>query len=83
MSNDIMTEIINTLTELKRLHQLNIELLEQLDVACNWLLSHNIQIPNSDTLCSLLTKVEALLNEIYSADEFSQHRKQPKNSQNL
>jgi len=69
MSNNVLTEIIETLTELRRLHQLNIELLEQLDVVCKWLLSYDVPIPNPDTIRSLLTKAETLLNEIHSSDE--------------
>jgi len=64
LPNDSVTEIIDTLTELKRMHQLNMELLEQLGVACGWLLEHNIPIPNASTLASLVRKSLALLTEI-------------------
>jgi len=63
---DTITEIINTLSELKRMHQLNLELLEQLGVACSWLMEHNIPIPNASTLSSLLSKTMVVLAEIYS-----------------
>jgi hypothetical protein len=79
-----LSSIIETLQELERLHQLNSELLEQLNVICGWLLEHNIQIPNPQTLLSLLQKAKALLTEIQAeeprvlqypklADEKKQH----------
>ena len=63
-----LNTIVETLQELERLHQLNSELLEQLNVICGWLLEHNIQIPNSEVLLSLLQKAKVLLTEI-EADE--------------
>lgn len=60
----MMAEIINTLSELKRMHQLNLELLEQLSVSCNWLMEHKVPIPNAEKICSLLDKAKALVNEI-------------------
>ena len=68
MSDNAIDEIINIFTELKRLHGLNVELLEQLDVTCNWLLSSNVDMPNAEKLYSLLAKTKALLTEI-QADE--------------
>jgi hypothetical protein len=62
--NDVITETIATLQELKRMHQLNLELLEQLDVACGWILDNQIVVPNQDHIVSLLVKSEALLKEI-------------------
>jgi hypothetical protein len=50
------------LQEAKRVHQLNIELLEQLDISCGWLLDNHVQVPNTSTFCSLLTKAKAILN---------------------
>jgi hypothetical protein len=72
LQHDMMTEIIKTLSELKRMHQLNLELLEQLSVCCSWLMEHNIPIPNKATICSLLTKAKALISEIQTeiSDEF-------------
>ncbi|MFB3889517.1 MAG: hypothetical protein ACE14S_08495 [Candidatus Bathyarchaeia archaeon] len=64
MQNDLIGEAIATLTELKRVHQLNLELLEQLSVACDWLMSNNIPVSNASTFASLLEKSVALLNEI-------------------
>jgi hypothetical protein len=61
--NDL-TEIIDGLQQLKTMHQLNLELLEQLDIACGWLIDNNIQVPNASTFCSLLNRAKALLNEI-------------------
>jgi hypothetical protein len=62
--SDNVTSIIDTLTELQRMHQLNLELLEQLHVATDWLLSHNIPLPNAETLYSLFQKSKSLLVEI-------------------
>jgi len=74
--NDILTEIIDALAQLKRMHQLNLELLEQLDVICGWLLKNKIPIPDQDHFCSLLTKAQTLLKEIYSdSPAFLQHQK--------
>ena len=64
MSVSAIDEIIDTLTELKRLHALNMELLEQLEVTSTWLLSLNTPIPNAKKFYSLLTKSKALLIEI-------------------
>jgi hypothetical protein len=64
LPHEAITEIIDTLTELKRMHQLNLELLEQLSVSCSWLMEHNVHIPNAETLCSLLKKATTLLGEI-------------------
>ena len=79
-----LTEIIETLQELERLHQLNLELLEQLNMISGWLIERNITIPDPHILYSLLAKANALLNEIQSdepkilqyqklADEKKQH----------
>jgi hypothetical protein len=61
-----LTEIIDTLQEVERLHQLNLELLEQLNVISGWLVEHDIPIPNPHILYSLLAKAKVLLNEIQS-----------------
>jgi hypothetical protein len=61
------SEVIDTLIELKRLHQLNLELLEQLDVTCSWLLDNGIKLPNENKFHSLLIKARALLIEIQTA----------------
>jgi len=45
MSNNILGEIIDTLQELKRMHALNFELLDQLKVACLTLLENHINLP--------------------------------------
>lgn len=62
-SNDVITEIITTLQQLKEMHQLNLELLEQLDVTCGWILDNHIVVPNRERLVSLLAKAKSLLNE--------------------
>ena len=66
MPHDSLTEIITSLGELKRLHQLNLELLEQLSVACGFLTENKVPIPNEGTFVSLLKKATTLLSEIYS-----------------
>jgi hypothetical protein len=77
----MLTEIIDTLGELKRMHQLNLELMEQLDVTCGWLLDNNIQVPNHEHFLSLLIKARTLLKEIYartSSDGILQRKKSDK-----
>jgi hypothetical protein len=80
-----LTEIIDSLTELKRMYQLNAELLEQLAVTCDWLRKSGVSLPNESTFVSLLNKAMSLLNEIQSdspktlvyhklSDEFSQRK---------
>jgi hypothetical protein len=61
----MIREIATSLAQLDRLHQLNLELLEQLDVTCEWLLDSGFQIPNANKLKSLLSKANTLLTEIY------------------
>ena len=56
----------NTIDEALKMHQLNFELLEQLDVACKWLLENNIQVSNRGKFVSLLSRADALLKEIDS-----------------
>jgi hypothetical protein len=63
-SNDVLTEIIPTLQQLKRMHQLNLELLEQINVSCGWILDNQIAVPNQEQITSLPAKSEALINEI-------------------
>ena len=63
-----LSEVIDTLQELKRMHQLNMELLEQFSVTCGYLLKSGVQIPNARTFASLLNKAMFLLEEI-KADE--------------
>ena len=50
------------------MHQLNLELLEQPDVACGWILDNHITIPNSSLIASLLLKAKALLKELQSTE---------------
>jgi hypothetical protein len=66
--HDSFTEVIDSLAELKRMSQLNLELLEQLVVTCTWLRNSGIHLPNESVFDSLLNKTIALLNEI-QADE--------------
>lgn len=67
LSNNLQ-DILSTLTELKRMHQLNYELLEQLNITCQWIVDNQIAIPNPDHLHSLLVKSLSLMAEI-EADE--------------
>ena len=60
--------VTKTLNELQRLHELNVELLEQLDVACTWLIDNRVQVPNESVFYSLLSKSKVLLEEM-QADE--------------
>jgi len=79
-----LSEVIDTLQELKRMHQLNMELLEQFSVACDFLLKSGVAVPNASTFASLPNKSMTLLNEIQAetpkilqyqklADEKKQH----------
>jgi hypothetical protein len=84
--NDL-TEIINSLTELKRMYQLNAELLEQLAVTCDWLRRSGVSLPNENAFFSLLNKAVALLNEIQADSpkvliyqKLSDERKHPEES---
>ncbi len=81
MSSDMLGEIINTLQELRRMHQLNFELLEELNVACAYLLENHASLPNQEKLASLLSKAMTLLKEINTeplSDEFLQRKKSDK-----
>lgn len=71
MSSDMLTEIIETLQELKRMHQLNYELLEQLNAACGYFLENHIKMPNEEKIFSLLSKAAILLREIQSESTLS------------
>jgi hypothetical protein len=63
-----LSEVVDTLQELQRLHQLNVELLEQLDVTCTWLIDNHIKMPNESTFYSLLSKTKAILEEIHDKE---------------
>ncbi len=63
-----ISQIINSLSELKRMYQLNSELLEQLSVTCDFLKENGVHVPNEEKFYSLLNKTYALLSEI-QADE--------------
>ena len=62
-----LAKIIETLQELERMHQLNLELLEQLDVVFQWIIKNDVLVPNREKLRSLLTKTHALIKELYSS----------------
>jgi hypothetical protein len=65
----MLREVTETLEQLERMHQLNMELLEQLNVACNYLLSNDVPVPNRGTFVSLLRKAWALMDEIRADEE--------------
>lgn len=58
--------VIEKLQQLERMHQLNLELLEQLAIASEWIIANELLVPNIDKFRSLLTKTNALLKELYS-----------------
>ena len=62
-----LAKIIETLQELERVHQLNLELLEQLDVVFEWIIKNDMPVPNREKLSSLLVKTHALLKQLYSS----------------
>lgn len=66
MFNNSLGDIIHNLQQLKEMHQLKLELLEQLDVTCGYVLDSNISVPNREHLASLLIKTKAILAEISS-----------------
>jgi hypothetical protein len=72
-----LSTIIETLQELQRMHQLNLELLEQLDIVFKWIAETDIPIPNKEKLATLLYKTKALLKELYAPSTFKilQYRK--------
>ena len=71
-----LSKIIDTLQELERMHQLNLEMLEQLDVVFKCIIENDVQIPNADKFVSLLSKSQSLLKEIYfSSQKIMQYRK--------
>ncbi|MGA2309685.1 MAG: hypothetical protein ABSG57_09085 [Candidatus Bathyarchaeia archaeon] len=61
-----LTPTIQALQELQKMHQLNLELMEQLSVFAEWVINNHVSIPNKDKLESLLHKTQALMNELYS-----------------
>lgn len=58
--------VIEKLEELEKMHQLNIEMLEQMGVIFDWIIKNDVPIPNREKLFSLLTKHNALLKELYN-----------------
>jgi len=63
--SDLIQEAIETLNELKRMHQLNFELLEQLNVTSQWIIDNKVKIPNENQMTSLVGKALTLLNELH------------------
>jgi hypothetical protein len=64
MSNNILYNITSALEELERMHQLNYELLEQLNVIFGYLNANKVKVPDEEKLAGLLTKAMALLAEV-------------------
>ena len=68
MNTSAIKEAVDTYTELLRAHQLNIELLETLEVTLrsmqDFCIANNIPF-HSTKVSSLLSKTDALLNELY------------------
>lgn len=62
--SDAIQQAIDALTEIKHLHQLNFELLEQLNVSCQYIVDNNIEVPNEPHLRSLLSKSLSLIAEL-------------------
>lgn len=60
----MLHDTVETMRELERMHQFNIELLETLAVSCEHITKSHIDIPNASTLTSLLSKAWTLLDEI-------------------
>ena len=72
---DALTELREVITEAQMMHQLNLELIEELDITCKWLLETRIEFPNREKFVSMLNKIDALLNEIYSTHKMQYYYK--------
>jgi hypothetical protein len=68
-----LSVIIETLQELERIYQLNLEVLEQLNIICGWILKNDVAIPNKDKLDSMFLKTQALLKELYFSSPKTLH----------
>ena len=84
--SDPLIELRILIDEALKMHQLNFELLEQLNVVCSYLKENNIKLPNEEKFAGLLSKSVALLAEIQAktpktlqytklSDEFLQRKK--------
>lgn len=60
-----LSEIAESLQELEWMHQLNMELLEQLNIVFEFVMQNNIVVPNKEKLSSLILRTQALLEELY------------------
>lgn len=69
-----LVEMKKALDEIIEMHQINLELLEQIDVVCKWILENKIEIPNREIMVSLLNRADTLLNEIYSSEDMGIRR---------
>jgi len=81
MSN-LLKDATATLNELLRMHDLNRELLETLQVTMLWLRDYaeknNLPLPNGSTYNSLINKAQVLIDELTSSDGFLQRKKSDK-----
>ena len=66
-----LSQTIQALQELQRMHQLNLELLEQLGVFFEWILNSEINIPDKEKFNSLFFKTKALLEELYCGKSYT------------
>lgn len=59
-------ELRELIDEANHMHELNLELIQELELACKWILENKIRPPNRKNLVSILNKIDVLLHEIYS-----------------
>jgi hypothetical protein len=72
----MLSEVRDVLNSIIDMHQLNFELLEELNVACKWLLQNKVEIPNREKFVSLLNKADSLIEELsLESPQFSIRRK--------
>jgi hypothetical protein len=61
-----ISDLIEMLSEIRKMHQLNLELLENLSVTYSYMDENKIAFPNEGKFRSLLNRSKALLEEMYS-----------------
>ena len=76
MTTHELREAVDTYTELLRVHQLNLEMLDTLEITLytvkDFCIAHNITIGN-ERIISLLSKVNALFNELDQSTDEKKH----------
>jgi hypothetical protein len=70
-----LREVRDTINEIINMHQLSLELLEQLDLTCGWLIDNDIQMPNREKFDLLLQKARNLLDEVCSSPSIFRDQK--------